>query len=104
MDFLGNYYWGGAREEGYNHGACSNGMDCAVIVGRNMFWDIKDFNWLHALQKSPNFATVDMSTANADEAICMGGLLLNTTGITLDEECADLNTLVTEEEYSEDEL
>ena len=105
MEFSGNYYSGGAREGGCNDGACGNGMDGAVVVGRNMFWDVKDFNWLRALRKSPNFVVVDnMSTADVDEAVCMDGPLPNTTGIVPVEECADLATSATEEEDSEDEL
>ncbi len=71
IEFLGDYYIGGARGGGYDHGACGKGMDRAVIVGRNMFWDVKDFNWLSILQKSPNFVVVDTSTADVDKALCM---------------------------------
>jgi hypothetical protein len=35
-----------------------------------MFWDVKDFNWLCALQKSLSFIVVTTSTADVDEAIC----------------------------------
>ncbi len=55
MKYFGNYYSGGARGGGYNHGTCGNCMDCAVVVRRNMFWDIKDLNWLCMLRKHPNF-------------------------------------------------
>jgi hypothetical protein len=45
MEFSGNsYYSGGAREGGYERGACGNGMDCAVVVGRDMFWDNRKDN------------------------------------------------------------
>ena len=27
-----------------------------------MFWDVKDFNWLRALKKSPNFEVVPLPT------------------------------------------
>jgi hypothetical protein len=105
MEFSGNYYSGGAREGGYDRGACGNGMDGAVVVpGRNMFWDVKDFNWLRALRNSPNFVVLDTSTADVDEAVCKDGPLPNTTGIVSVKERADLNTSATEEEDSEDEL
>ena len=102
MEFSGNYYSGGAREGGCNDdGACGNGMDGAVVVGRNMFWDVKDFNWLRAFRKSPNFVVVDvMSTADVDEAVCMEGPLPNISV----EEWAHLATSVTKEEDSDDEL
>ena len=102
MEFSGNYYSGGAREGGCNDdGACGNGMDGAVVVGRNMFWDVKDFNWLRAFRKSPNLVVVDfMSTADVDEAICMEGPLPNISV----EEWAHLATSVTKEEDSDDEL
>ena len=29
-----------------------------VEVGKNMFWDVKDFNWLRSLRKSPNFTVI----------------------------------------------
>lgn len=29
---------------------------------RNLFWDVKDFNWLRALKKSPNFEVVPLPT------------------------------------------
>jgi hypothetical protein len=94
IEFSGNYYSGGAREGGGND-------DGAVVVGRNMFWDVKDFNWLRALRKSPNFVVVDnMSTADADDAVCMDGPLSNISV----EECADQGTSATEEEDSDDEL
>eukprot|EP00970_Alexandrium_tamarense_P003712 scaffold605_cov195-Alexandrium_tamarense.AAC.3 len=49
MVFEGNYYLddGDGNEDGGSGGA-----------GRNMFWDVKDFNWLRALRKSPNFVVV----------------------------------------------
>jgi hypothetical protein len=50
----------------------------------------------------PIFFMVDTSTADVDKAVYMDRQLPNTTGITLVEECADLNTLATEEESKED--
>ncbi len=56
------------------------------------------------ITKSTNFIVVDTSTADVDEAVCMDGPLPNTSGIALVEECADLNTSVTQEEDSDDKL
>ena len=29
-------------------------------AGRNMYWDVKDFNWLRSLKKSPNFTVIEI--------------------------------------------
>lgn len=46
MAFGGDYY--------LDHVAGS-----AAGPDRNMFWDVKDFNWLRALRKSPNFVVIE---------------------------------------------
>eukprot|EP00956_Cyclotella_meneghiniana_P001231 scaffold1351_cov57-Cyclotella_meneghiniana.AAC.4 len=50
--------------------------DCSGIVfagdfyrtencpGRNMYWDVKDFNWLRSLKKSPNFTVIEITKDN----------------------------------------
>jgi hypothetical protein len=43
-----------------------------VMLGRNMFYDVKDFNWLRTLHKSPNFSivsTLPSSTSATTTAI-----------------------------------
>ena len=42
--FEGNYYLGDEK-------SCGD-------AGKNMYWDVKDFNWLRTLRKSPNFVVV----------------------------------------------
>ena len=32
--------------------------------GRNMYWDVKDFNWLRSLKKSPNFTVIEITKDN----------------------------------------
>lgn len=49
-----------------------------VVNRRNLFWDVKDFNWLRALKKSPNFEVVPLpnegggaeeGTSKADDVV-----------------------------------
>jgi len=42
--------------------------DGNVTLGRNMFWDVKDFNWLRTLHKSPNFSIVSTILSMSDTA------------------------------------
>ena len=42
--------------------------DGNVTLGRNMFWDVKDFNWLRTLHKSPNFSIVSTLLSMSDTA------------------------------------
>jgi hypothetical protein len=108
MEFSGNYYRSGraTRGGGGEHGECVSGDDGSdvEIVGRNMFWDVKDFNWLRASRRSPNFVVVATSTAFVDEAVCIEAPLASDTDIVPSEEFADPSTSITEEDDSEDEL
>ncbi|KAL3816487.1 hypothetical protein ACHAXA_005843 [Cyclostephanos tholiformis] len=106
MEFSGNYYRSGRGAEGGGSGEYvpGDGVDGPMIVGRNMFWDVKDFNWLRALRQSPNFVVVAMSTANDDEAVCIEAPVANTIDIVPSEGCADLSSSIIEGEDSEDEL
>lgn len=58
MMFRGDYYAGDAVVEGSSECAGDGG-----VVGRNMYWDVKDFNWLRALRKSPNFVVIKETAA-----------------------------------------
>lgn len=40
-------------------------------IGRNMYWDVKDFNWLRSLRKSPNFTVVGAGDKSSREAAAM---------------------------------
>ena len=42
--------------------------DGNLTLGRNMFWDVKDFNWLRTLHKSPNFSIVSTLLSMSDTA------------------------------------
>jgi len=37
--------------------------------GNNLYWDVKDFNWLRTLRKSPNFVVVSDTKESADEKV-----------------------------------
>ncbi|KAL7489341.1 hypothetical protein ACHAW6_014927 [Cyclotella cf. meneghiniana] len=56
MVFAGDFYQRGSEEPDRQ-------------LGRNMYWDVKDFNWLRSLRKSPNFVVVDdeKGVKNADD-------------------------------------
>ena len=64
MVFEGGYYTGTTM-----HHANDNDDDGGPI-GRNMFWDVKDFNWLRALRKSPNFEVITTSSTDDNTASC----------------------------------
>jgi hypothetical protein len=36
-------------------------------VGENMYWDVKDFNWLRTLRKSPNYTVVVTDNDNCND-------------------------------------
>ena len=72
-------------------------------VGRNMYWDVKDFNWLRALRKSPNFTVIPIKKSYAgmersDEAA------KKMSKNDDDEKQIDIVPSALEEEDSEDEL
>mmetsp|Transcript_37497 Transcript_37497/g.67528 ORF Transcript_37497/g.67528 Transcript_37497/m.67528 type:complete len:515 (-) Transcript_37497:122-1666(-) len=97
MVFEGNYY----ADDGKNEG--SGKSEESGVVGRNMFWDVKDFNWLRALRKSPNFVVVTKSTVGNDEEVSKEELRSNTDGTPKGVELAALQA-AEEEEDSDDEL
>lgn len=72
--------------------------------GRNMYWDVKDFNWLRSLRKSPNFTVIEESSEmrdevlGADAAISENGVNGIQAQIENEENAAEI------EEDSEDEL
>ena len=86
--FAGNFYESGSQ------------------VGRNMYWDVKDFNWLRSLRSSPNFSVVetiesDASTMNETlEVIKSNRSDINASYITT---CDTPNT-ADDDDDSEDEL
>ena len=68
--------------------------------GRNMYWDVKDFNWLRCLRKSPNFTVVEMS--NEGGAGGNGGTVVPEVDTNRGQE--EMDAPVATEEDSEDEL
>ena len=65
MVFEGNYYSDEESSdvnESDTNASAMNGIADGVGGGggrRNMYWDVKDFNWLRALRKSPNFVVIE---------------------------------------------
>mmetsp|Transcript_3746 Transcript_3746/g.8271 ORF Transcript_3746/g.8271 Transcript_3746/m.8271 type:complete len:520 (-) Transcript_3746:166-1725(-) len=62
MIFGGNYYSDSVDERGGDN-------EGTRVPDRNMFWDVKDFNWLRALRKSPNFVVVRESTTRKEDNV-----------------------------------
>ena len=62
MIFDGSYYCLEMDESSSGEGGDGGGGG----VGENMYWDVKDFNWLRTLRKSPNYAVVT-SNDNCDD-------------------------------------
>jgi hypothetical protein len=95
--FEGNYHCVGEKD------AVNNVVSSGVgEVGRNMFWDVKDFLWLRALRKSPNFTVITKSNGKQEMG---GGEMLS---LANDDNCvsnrAVPETLPEGEHDSEDEL
>ncbi|KAL3804845.1 hypothetical protein HJC23_006617 [Cyclotella cryptica] len=87
MVFAGDFYHtGGSKESEWR-------------LGRNMYGDVKDFNWLRSLRKSPNFVLMDeeqvLKNADGDSKV--------TKVVDRDARGDDI-TLVVGEEDSDDEL
>ena len=80
MVFEGNYY---SNEE-----------------GNNLYWDVKDFNWLRTLRKSPNFVVVSDTKESGEEKV----EAVSEKKLTPEVSSAAEATLAEEEEDSEDEL
>jgi hypothetical protein len=88
MVFEGDYYSG----DGGNNGG----------VGKNnMYWDVKDFNWLRALRKSPNFVVV---ASKVEESGLNGGELVPEKEDVGAKDSDEMPLQEEEEEHSEDEL
>ena len=57
MVFGGDYYYLDDDDDNNN----------SDVVEKNMYWDVKDFNWLRTLRKSPNFVVVVAAAADVTE-------------------------------------
>ncbi|KAL3758241.1 hypothetical protein ACHAWU_004879 [Discostella pseudostelligera] len=105
MVFMGNYYLESEVLADNSDNVSGNGgtldvTNSAIVVGRNMYWDVKDFNWLRALRKSPNFVVVDMVVATKEKKPA-----LDTKDVLPTDTFAEVaTTTVDEEDDSEDEL
>jgi hypothetical protein len=104
MVFMGNYYLESEALSGNNSNVCGNGgsleaSDGAVVVGRNMYWDVKDFNWLRALRKSPNFVVVDQVVATKEVKV-----VSDSKDVIPMKTCAEVAITIEEVDDSEDEL
>ena len=63
----------------------------------NLYWDVKDFNWLRTLRKSPNFVVVSDTKESTDGVVVCE--------MKSEIEVSAVETVsVEEEEDSEDEL
>jgi len=61
MVFGGDYFY---LDDDYDDDINNNNSD---VVEKNMYWDVKDFNWLRTLRKSPNFVVVVAAAADVTE-------------------------------------
>ena len=66
IKFVGDYY---SLDEDEKKTMNENDETAQGLVGRNMYWDVKDFNWLRALRKSPNFVVVPMSPSDGGDKV-----------------------------------
>mmetsp|Transcript_17388 Transcript_17388/g.37878 ORF Transcript_17388/g.37878 Transcript_17388/m.37878 type:complete len:250 (+) Transcript_17388:231-980(+) len=106
MVFDGNYY----SDEVMKIGGCNgnDGVDGSSatdgVIGRNMFWDVKDFNWLRALRKSPNFVVITKKTSDVgnNEELSKEETFTKSYDDVAPKD--DKLTILSEEEESEDEL
>ncbi|KAL7538857.1 hypothetical protein ACHAXR_010410 [Thalassiosira sp. AJA248-18] len=102
MIFDGNYY---CNDDGSNDGESPNSRlfeSGGGGVGRNMFWDVKDFNWLRALRKSPNFVVITKSSVVGSEE--HGGKVDSTLANDISPKDANCSVQATISSDSEDEL
>lgn len=67
MVFVGNYYYI------KDHECSEEGVGDKNGVGENMFWDVKDFNWLRTLRKSPNFVVIAECNREDEDIVKAGG-------------------------------
>lgn len=97
MVFIGNYY---LQNDIVDDNPDGNEKSNKITIGRNMFWDVKDFNWLRATRKSPNFVVVDGGAAGKEE-----NTVLDTNIVIPVEKCAEMSTTMEEpDDDTEDEL
>jgi len=61
MVFEGNYYAGDDTNKSSGGGGSNS------VEEKNMYWDVKDFNWLRTLRKSPNFVVVTTDGSSGEE-------------------------------------
>ena len=69
--------------------------------GNNLYWDVKDFNWLRTLRKSPNFVVIKPDTKESDEEKVQA---VSEMKSELEVSTVEAATSAEEEEDSEDEL
>jgi hypothetical protein len=70
--------------------------------GKNMYWDVKDFNWLRSLRKSPNFTVIEKVVETRDAVLGVDAVIsqngIQTQIIETEENAGEV------EDDSEDEL
>ena len=87
-----------------NKGYGGYGSSSSSGVGRNMYWDVKDFNWLRALRKSPNFTVIPIKKSYAGLERSDEAAKKMSKNDDDDEKQAVIEPPTEEEEDSEDEL
>jgi hypothetical protein len=107
MIFEGDYYY--LEEKNDNDDAVNiinndKGGCGSSGVGRNMYWDVKDFNWLRALRKSPNFTVIPIKKSYAGLERSDEAAKKMSKNDNDDEKQAVIEPPTEEEEDSEDEL
>ena len=105
MVFMRNYYLENGKagitdDSGGKSGYLEASSGTDIVVGRNMYWDVKDFNWLRALRKSPNFVVVDTVVGTKEAKIVSD----TKNDVISMKNCSEDATMVEVENDSEDEL
>ena len=106
MIFEGDYYHlEEENDDDVNVNIINNDKGCSSSgVGRNMYWDVKDFNWLRALRKSPNFTVIPIKKSYAGLERSDEAAKKMSKNDNDDEKQAVIVPHALEEEDSEDEL